>query len=369
MNGLNLAENIVGFRHEKKITQEQLADFIGVTKAAVSKWETRQSTPDIMLLPRLAAYFDVTVDRLLGYEPQLSKEQIQKVYHDLAADFAEKAFEETIEKCEKLIRQYYSCYPFLFRICVLYLNHYSMAQETERQTALLNRITEIAVHVRENCRDVNLCSDAIIMEATALLLLKQPQRVIENTEDILRPNRLAGQSDTLLIDAYMMNGQPEQAEGFAQVSLYRHIACTIATAMRYIGIHQNQWEICRETIRRTEAIIEAWNISSLLPNSTVNFYYSNAILCCMHQKPDQAVEYLKKCVRDLKLLLAEPRIHGDDFFNKLEIQLEKYGVDDEAPRNLQMITRDIRQLCAHPAFAVLEDHPAYRALKQELEEM
>ena len=89
MSTLNLAENIIRLRHDKKITQEQLAAFVGVTKASVSKWETRQSMPDILLLPQLAAFFDVTIDELLGYAPQLSKEQMQKIYLDFTAAFAE----------------------------------------------------------------------------------------------------------------------------------------------------------------------------------------------------------------------------------------------------------------------------------------
>lgn len=48
------------------ITQEQLAQAMGVTNQAVSKWESGQSYPHITLLPRLAAYFRVTVDELLG---------------------------------------------------------------------------------------------------------------------------------------------------------------------------------------------------------------------------------------------------------------------------------------------------------------
>ena len=82
----------------KKITQEELARFMGVTKASVSKWETNQSLPDILLLPQLASFFDISVDELLGYKPQLSKEQIQKYYFDFAAQFASEAFEEVMEK-------------------------------------------------------------------------------------------------------------------------------------------------------------------------------------------------------------------------------------------------------------------------------
>lgn len=57
MNEWKLSENIIRLRHEKKITQEELASFAGVTKASVSKWENGQSLPDILLLPRFAAAF------------------------------------------------------------------------------------------------------------------------------------------------------------------------------------------------------------------------------------------------------------------------------------------------------------------------
>ncbi len=40
MNFLNISGNLIRLRHEKKVTQGQVADFIGVTKASVSKWET-----------------------------------------------------------------------------------------------------------------------------------------------------------------------------------------------------------------------------------------------------------------------------------------------------------------------------------------
>ena len=83
---LKIAENIYQRRKEKNITQEELADFMMVTKASVSKWETGQSYPDILLLPKLATFFNVTVDELIGYEPQLSLEQIKKIYEDFSKD-------------------------------------------------------------------------------------------------------------------------------------------------------------------------------------------------------------------------------------------------------------------------------------------
>ena len=57
MNALRISENIMHLRKQKGITQDEVAAFLGVTKASVSKWENGQSMPDIMLLPEIATYF------------------------------------------------------------------------------------------------------------------------------------------------------------------------------------------------------------------------------------------------------------------------------------------------------------------------
>ena len=116
MNHFNIAQNLVRLRHEKKITQEQLAYFLGVTKASVSKWETRQSLPDISLLPLIASFFDSSIDELIGYYPQLSKEEIMQLYYEFSEDFANKPFDEVMDKINVHIKMYYSCYPFIFQM-------------------------------------------------------------------------------------------------------------------------------------------------------------------------------------------------------------------------------------------------------------
>lgn len=57
MEKLLVGDVIYNLRKEKRITQEQLANFIGVSTAAVSKWESGISYPDITLLPVIATFF------------------------------------------------------------------------------------------------------------------------------------------------------------------------------------------------------------------------------------------------------------------------------------------------------------------------
>ncbi|MNB81152.1 Tellurite methyltransferase [compost metagenome] len=65
-----LARNISLYRKEKGLTQEELAQILGLSFQAVSKWENAQSMPDISLLPLLSATLEVSIDKLLGYTSQ-----------------------------------------------------------------------------------------------------------------------------------------------------------------------------------------------------------------------------------------------------------------------------------------------------------
>ncbi|MCL1788291.1 MAG: helix-turn-helix domain-containing protein [Defluviitaleaceae bacterium] len=67
---MTLGNRINEYRRQRNITQEQLADAMGVSSQAVSKWENDISCPDISVMPQLADYFNVTLDRLVrGEEP------------------------------------------------------------------------------------------------------------------------------------------------------------------------------------------------------------------------------------------------------------------------------------------------------------
>lgn len=68
MENLNLGEQIAFYRKERSMTQEALAQALGVSNQAVSKWESNVCCPDVQLLPRLADLFEVSLDRLFGRE-------------------------------------------------------------------------------------------------------------------------------------------------------------------------------------------------------------------------------------------------------------------------------------------------------------
>lgn len=73
---IDMTKTLRELRKQKNVTQEQLANFLGITPQSVGKWE-RGGYPDITLLPKIALYFNVTVDTLLGVDEARIKEAIE----------------------------------------------------------------------------------------------------------------------------------------------------------------------------------------------------------------------------------------------------------------------------------------------------
>lgn len=368
MNILNFSDNLIRLRHKKKITQEQLADFIGVTKASVSKWETRQSMPDVLLLPKLAAFFDVSIDELLGYEPQLSKEQIQKIYRELASAFAEVPFEKAMKKSEDYVKKYYSCYPFLFQICVLWLNHYILANDRTRQMEVLASISDLCQHIISGCKDIGICEDAIILRASVDLQLGKAEKVIDTLEKILDPYRLSTQSDSVLIRAYMIADKKEEADKFTQMSMFLHLLNLVASAVQYIALHCESPDICTETIKRIESINAAYDLEHLHPNVMAQFRYQAAIAYCVQQKGPDALSMLQKYAAIVNYLLADDNLtlHGDNYFNQIHSWYEQLDIGADAPMDKRLIYENYIQSFQNPVFELLADNKEYQKLKQSL---
>jgi bacteriophage CI repressor helix-turn-helix domain len=79
---MNLSDRIQYLRKARGISQEGLADQLGVSRQAVSKWESEQSMPDLDKIISMSDYFEVTTDYLLkGIEPVVQKEEEQSIRH------------------------------------------------------------------------------------------------------------------------------------------------------------------------------------------------------------------------------------------------------------------------------------------------
>ena len=369
MDTLNLAENLIRLRREKEVTQEEVASFIGVTKASVSKWETKQSLPDILLLPVLASYYGVTVDELLGYKPQLGKEQIQKIYHDLAAEFAEKPFEEVMDASRKLVKKYYSCYSFLLQISILWLNHYTFAEDPKSQMGILDETVELCTHIIENCKDISICNDATVLKAIMDLQRGRPQEALDLVEDMLSPYRLASQSSGILIQAYQMVGDMDKAVSYTQISMFLHLLSLVEGATQYIAFRAQDKQSCEETIRRMDGLIELFQLERLHQNIAAVYHYQVAVYQCQQEDIEGVFARLKRFVEIIcDLLDHEAALHGDGYFNRLEEWFEGLDLGKQMVRDKKLVLDNACQALENPVFSPLIEDKRLVRLKRVLTE-
>ncbi len=89
---MNIGKNIYELRKAKKLTQGQLAEKLGVSEQAVSKWENNVCAPDVGMFPRVAKLFGVSIDRIYGFYLTDSDDEVTKIIE--AADESMDTYRE-----------------------------------------------------------------------------------------------------------------------------------------------------------------------------------------------------------------------------------------------------------------------------------
>ena len=115
---IQIAENIRKYRKERGLTQEQLAEALGVTVGAVSKWELGASVPDISLIMELADFFEISIDVLLGYEWRSSN--MHKALERIKSTLQTKEYWEGIKEAEKALIKYPNNFDITYYSAVVY---------------------------------------------------------------------------------------------------------------------------------------------------------------------------------------------------------------------------------------------------------
>ena len=103
---VSLSERLKTLRKAKDMTQEQLAEYMGISPQAVSRWETGATSPDISALPQLADLFNISIDELLGYDETERHKEISKVIADAEQQINKNITEKPITELRKALNKY-----------------------------------------------------------------------------------------------------------------------------------------------------------------------------------------------------------------------------------------------------------------------
>ncbi len=160
---IKIGEKIRLLRKKNDVTQDKLADYLGVTPQAVSRWESGVCYPDMNALPSIADYFSVTMDELLCYtgvqKASKVKEYLAEVEHLLDRDKITEAL-ELLRRAMAEIPSDHSLQLEAAGVLSLYAGMLEESGAGERVEAAVNAVLSEAVslcrHILEDCTDDGL---------------------------------------------------------------------------------------------------------------------------------------------------------------------------------------------------------------------
>lgn len=362
MKEINIAKIIMAKRKEKGVTQDDLAEYMGVSKASVSKWETGLCYPDITFLPQLATYFNISIDELMGYSPQMAKEDINKTYHRLAEEFGRRPFDEVLDECHAVIKKYYACFPLLMRMAILLLNYCILAKEKAKQEALMQEIIDLCDRIKRESDDVWLAKQANSIEAACHVFLRQPQEVLKLLDGTMKP---LIDDAPLLANAYQMTGDVEKAKSVLQISLYQHLLSLFGSAGPYLMMIAAKPEKFEQALDRFLDISKIFDLEHLHPNTVCVLCLTAAQGYAMQNNREKALQMLENYTRVCTSMLLPFKLKEDEFFDNIEIWFKEF--DAEAPRDEKTVKTSIVQgVAENPLFNVLHDEPEYKSIIEKL---
>ena len=366
MREINIAEIIIKKRREKGVTQEELATYVGVSKASVSKWENGNSYPDITLLPVIASYFNITLDDLMQYSPMLSDEEVNELYVKLADLFANGPFEYAVAECEGFSKKYYHCLPLVMQIALLYINHAAMADSEERSVEVLQEAIRLCTHVQKESRDVKLIRQVMHYRGLCYVQANEPQKAIDLLSD--EHGFPAQEGDGYLMSqAYQLLGNIDKANEVEQSEMLKGLFSLFESLISYLRLNVGDFETALPVFERAEQLITQYNMKQLNANSTGNFYVLAAMMYNLAGKHKEALGMLTKftelCIHDFWPV----RVQTDDFFNRLDDWLKIYARTSPLPRNEVLVNKSmLYEGLLNPAFENLHNFSEFNKLVTQL---
>lgn len=143
---MNIGSIIKELRQKKKMSQEELAEYLSVSTQAVSRWETSVSYPDITLLPLIANVFNVTVDYLLGTD----KFKNDKIVEEIKETYRKYNKKGDNVGCYEYMKKMYEKYPHIEKVQLMYADSCSAAHN-ENKSIIDEGIEVLERLVRLSC--------------------------------------------------------------------------------------------------------------------------------------------------------------------------------------------------------------------------
>jgi len=232
---VKLGEKIKLLRKQKNISQEVLANYLGVSFQAVSKWENGNTMPDVTMIPAIASFFGISTDELFDFNLYEIEKNIEAI-----VDEHSKYWDDDKEKAEQIIRDGLKRYPgndVLLNCLIGVISELGKNDE----------VISIGKALVESTKYEDVRTDAYRIMAEAYKAKGEYQLVRETIEHIPEVY-----FSNLYVKAYLLEGEEQFEAAIKEASLcFEHLVRMLEILA---DIYLEKGEIEKAKIQYTQAI-------------------------------------------------------------------------------------------------------------------
>lgn len=212
---MQIGEIIRKYRKEKCLTQEQMADKLGLTAPAVNKWEKGISYLDITMLGPIARLLGIHTDILLSFTEDLSMKEINEIAEHVVELVMKEGLDSAFSYAMDQVYQYPNCDQLLLTMARILQGYIAMSQcDKDKAEEYKRQVEQIYVQLTRST-DANIVASANGSLATYCSLRKDYEKVQEYLDKIPK----AG-FDKRLMQAGVYRDQGKKAEAYKGYETY-----------------------------------------------------------------------------------------------------------------------------------------------------
>jgi len=284
-----------------------------------------------------------------------------KLCRRLSADFTAKPFDAVMSECKEIIKKFYSCFPLLYQMAVLFISH-SANVLAEHHDELLKEAKTLCGRIVLEGGNSLLVRDALYAQCLCCIMLETPDEVFGLLGESFSTPEIT--EDSLISKAFQLVGNTAKAKEVSQCGMYHYLTCLIETTLQYVALTADNFDTARTAFERAMALIRLYEVDRLNANTAGRAYLYGANVFCRHGHADKALELLEKYA-DLCLSVFLPfKLRGDSFFTDIDEWLGSGELGSTIIFAEKMIKRNMLNGLNEvmEPFAAIQDEPRYKSI-------
>ncbi len=350
---LNIGENIKRLRKQRDLTQEELAEILGVSCQSVSRWEKGLCYPDMELIPVISSLFEISADTLMGIDNIAEENSVNRYLKEFQIAVSQGEIEECIDIARKGVAEHPNSYPLLNKLMyALFLSgsdDANIENWQENQEKYDDEIVALGERIIKYCSD-----DEIRLEATERLAFahcemgrKELGRKLYETLPTLSVCRETAVWWALDEEEKLTHTRDLISKAYSLLSCGLYRLAHLVPDEDAIEVYKIDNQI-EKLLYQGDRSPNTWSVAKI--NYLIAKHYMNL------SKYDKAIEHIKLCCNGAKTFDTRPE----------EMKISSLFFGEKTVKRSDFDTADSRSLCdiVHDSWLTDKEFEGIREMKE-----